>query len=128
MKYIFRSLRFILGYLIYAFDWLTRPAWPKYPAEKRAELDAATSNMALYQFKLCPFCVKARRKIRQLGLNIEMRDARNDPKWNAELVNEGGRYQVPCLRVTDDSGNVSWLYESTAINDYLDERFHNTAD
>jgi glutathione S-transferase len=79
--------------------------------------------MALYQFKLCPFCVRTRRKIRRLGLNIETRDARNDPQWNAELVAEGGKYQVPCLRIADDRGNVNWLYESAAINDYLDRRF-----
>ena len=123
MKYFFRSLRFILGYIIYALDWLTRPAIPKYSPEKRAELDAATSKMALYQFKLCPFCVKTRRKVRQLGLDIELRDARNDPEWNAELVNEGGKYQVPCLRITDETGKVKWLYESSEINSYLEQRF-----
>lgn len=123
MKYFFRSIRFILGYIIYALDWLTRPSWPKYSPEKRAELDAATANMALYHFRLCPFCVKTRRKIRQLGLNIEVRDARNDPKWNAELIKDGGKYQVPCLRITGDDGKVEWLYESSAINNYLDERF-----
>ena len=123
MKYLFRSIRWVLGYIIYGVDWITRPAIPKRPAEKQSELDAATANMALYHFKLCPFCVKTRRKVRQLGLNIETRDARNDPKWNAELVAGGGKYQVPCLRISDDTGEVSWLYESTEINNYLEQRF-----
>jgi glutaredoxin len=123
MNFIFRTIRRVLGYLIYAIDWLTRPAIPDRSAEKQSELDAATASMALYQFKLCPFCVRTRRKIRRLGLNIETRDARNDPQWNAELVAEGGKYQVPCLRIADDRGNVNWLYESAAINDYLDRRF-----
>lgn len=123
MNYIFRTIRWVLGYFIYAFDWLTRPAIPNRSVEKQSELDAVTANMALYHFKLCPFCVKTRRKVRQLGLNIETRDARNNPQWNAELIAEGGKYQVPCLRIVDDKGDVNWLYESTAINDYLDRRF-----
>jgi glutaredoxin len=123
MGYVFKSLRWVLGQIIIAIDWLTRPSIPNYSSEKRAGLDAATASMALYQFGQCPFCVKTRRAIRRLGLNIELRDARNDPKWNAELIEQGGKYQVPCLRFENESGDVSWLYESTAINDYLDQRF-----
>ena len=125
MKYIFIPIRYILGYIIIFIDWVTRPSIPDHSPEKQAELDAATSKMVIYQFKRCPFCVKTRRAIRRLGLNIELRDARNDPKWNAELINEGGKYQVPCLRITEDNGDVSWLYESNAINSYLDQNFSN---
>lgn len=123
MSYIFKSVRLILGYIIVIIDWLTRPRKPQHTSEKKAELDSATSKMALYQFKLCPFCVKTRRTIRRLGLDIELRDARNDPKWNSELVNEGGKYQVPCLRIIEDNGEVKWLYHSTQITSYLDQRF-----
>ena len=123
MGYVFKSLRWVLAQIIIAIDWVTQPSIPDYSPEKRAELDVATANMALYQFGQCPFCVKTRRGIRRLGLNIELRDARNDPKWNAELIEQGGKYQVPCLRLVDDKGEVSWMYESSEINDYLDKRF-----
>ena len=123
MGYVFKAIRWVLGQIIVAIDWLTRPSLPKYSEEKRAELDKMTASMALYQFGLCPFCVKTRRTVRRLGLNIELRDARNDPKWNAELIEQGGKYQVPCLRLVDDNGDVNWLYESTEINNYLDQRF-----
>ena len=123
MGYVFKSIRWVLGQIIIAIDWLTRPSIPNYSAEKRAELDAATASLALYQFGQCPFCVKTRRGIRRLGLNIELRDARNDPKWNTELIEQGGKYQVPCLRITEDNGDVNWLYESTEINNYLGQRF-----
>lgn len=123
MKYIFRSIRWFLGQIIVFIDWITRPKKLAHTPERKAELDAATANMALYQFSLCPFCVKTRRKVRKLGLEIETRDARNDPKWNAELVNEGGKYQVPCLRIADENGDVQWLYESSDIDDYLETRF-----
>jgi glutaredoxin len=123
MKYIFRSIRWLLGQLIVFIDWLTRPKRPVHTPEYKAELDAATANMVLYHFKLCPFCVKTRRKVHKLGLNIETRDARNDPKWNTELVSEGGKYQVPCLRITEENGDVTWMYESSYINNYLEQRF-----
>lgn len=123
MKYFFRLIRWPLGQIIIFVDWITRPKKPVYSPEHQAELDAATAKMALYQFRQCPFCVKTRRTVRKLGLNIELRDARNDPKWNAELINEGGKYQVPCLRIVEDNGEVNWIYESTTINNYLEQRF-----
>jgi len=91
--------------------------------DAQTEVDQQTQSLVLYQFKQCPFCVKTRRQIHRLGLNIEKRDARNDAKWNQELVNEGGKYQVPCLKITEDDGVVEWLYESTEINQYLDKKF-----
>jgi glutathione S-transferase len=39
------------------------------------------------------------------------------------LIEQGGKYQVPCLRIVDDNGEVSWLYESNAIGHYLNQRF-----
>jgi len=126
MNYVFKSIRWTLGQIIIAVDWLTRPGIPNHSPEKKAELDKATKNMALYQFGQCPFCVKTRRTVRRLGLNIELRDARNNPKWNTELIEQGGKYQVPCLRLVNEQGEVSWLYESTKINNYLDQRFSGT--
>ncbi len=123
MKYIFRLLRWPLGQLVIFIDRITRPEVPVIPPDKRAELDAMTSTMKLYQFRQCPFCVKTRRNIRRLGLNIETRDARNDPQWNGELINQGGIYQVPCLRVVKEDGSIDWIYESDNIIEFLDHRF-----
>ena len=123
MKYVFRLIRWPLGQIVILIDRLTRPQAPSLSPEKRAEFDATTANMKLYQFRQCPFCIKTRRTIHQLGLNIELRDARNDPQWNRELISEGGRYQVPCLRLSNDDGSVEWIYESNDINQYLHKRF-----
>jgi glutathione S-transferase len=79
--------------------------------------------MALYQFKACPFCVKTRRAMKRLGLNIELRDARGDMQWRQQLLAEGGRLQVPCLYIPQSSGDAQWLYESNDIIAYLEERF-----
>jgi glutaredoxin len=123
MKYIFKPIRWVLGQIIIFIDWVTRPKIPQHSAERRSELDQQTANIKLYQFQMCPFCVITRRTIRRLGLHIETRDARNDPMWNAELISEGGKYQVPCLRISHDDGSVEWLYESSSINQLLDKRF-----
>ncbi|MBE9568314.1 MAG: glutathione S-transferase N-terminal domain-containing protein [Proteobacteria bacterium] len=123
MGFIFKPVRWVLGQIIILIDWLTRPKPMQRPADAQAEVDKQTQNMALYHFQMCPFCVKTRRQIRRLGLNIENRDARYDPKWNQELIDEGGKYQVPCLKITKDDGSVQWMYESSEINQYLEETF-----
>ena len=123
MGFIFKPVRWVLGQIIIFIDWLTRPKPVERAVDVQAEIDEQTRNMALYQFQMCPFCVKTRRQIHRLGLNIENRDARNDPDWNQELINEGGKYQVPCLKITREDGTVEWMYESTDINQYLEEKF-----
>jgi len=127
MGFIFKPIRWVLGQIIIFIDWVTRPKPQQRSPEKQVEVDAQTKNMALYHFQMCPFCVKTRRQIRRLGLNIENRDARNDPKWNQELIDEGGKYQVPCLKITKADGSVEWMYESTEINKYLEERYDDNA-
>lgn len=123
MGFIFKPIRWALGQIIIFVDWATRPKPVERPVEIQKEIDMQTQDMVLYQFKQCPFCVKTRRTMHRLALNIEKRDARNDPQWNQELVNEGGKYQVPCLKITSDDGNVEWMYESSVINQFLDEKF-----
>ena len=123
MGFIFKPIRWVLGQIIIFIDWVTRPKQMQRSAEEQKEIDKQTQNMALYQFKQCPFCVKTRRQIHRLALDIEKRDARNDSQWNKELISDGGKYQVPCLKITADDGSVEWLYESTEINQFLNEKF-----
>ncbi|HHJ35633.1 MAG TPA: glutaredoxin [Gammaproteobacteria bacterium] len=123
MGYIFKPVRWLLGQIIIFIDWVTRPKQVERSAELQTKVDEQTKNMVLYQFNQCPFCVKTRRQIYRLALNIEKRDARNDPRWNQELINDGGKYQVPCLKVTAEDGAVEWMYESSEINHFLDEKF-----
>lgn len=117
-----KAIRYLLGQLILFFDWITRPKAPDHPPEVQQALDQQTRDMALYQFYLCPFCVKTRRAIRRLGLNIETRDANSDPEHKAKLISEGGQYQVPCLAI-NEGGQTRWLYESSDIISYLEQRF-----
>jgi len=127
MKYFFKAIRLILQPVILFIDWVTRPSWPKRSEEEQKLIDEKTSNLALYQFYACPFCITTRRAMRRLGLNIEIRDAQNDPKWEQELVEQGGKRQVPCLRISGEDGKVEWLYESKDIKHYLEQQYGDTA-
>lgn len=115
-------IRWILGKIILLIDWITRPSLPGHSDEVQAQLDQKTGSLALYQYQACPFCVKTRRHIRRLGLNIELRDAK-DPQWRGELEQLGGKVQVPCLLIDKSSGSPKWLYESTDINQYLESHY-----
>lgn len=112
---IFKLIRWPLGQLILLVDFLTRPKPPQRPAALQARIDASTADMALYQFKACPFCVKTRRAMRRMGLNIETRDAKHDPQWRTQLEQQGGKIQVPCLTLPQADGGTEWLFESTDI-------------
>ena len=116
------AIRWLLGRLILFLDWVTMPRRPDHSPELQAKLDAQTASLALYQYAACPFCVKTRRAIRRLGLNIELRDARNDPQHRRDLEWLGGKQQVPCLRI-EQNGQVTWLYESSDIIAWLQQRF-----
>jgi glutaredoxin len=119
---LIKALRVGLGQLIVFIDFVTRPKKMQRSAEAQAEVEARTANLALYQFHGCPFCVKTRRALHRLNLPVALRDAKNDAQARQELETQGGKIQVPCLRI-EENGQVSWLYESKAIIAWLEERF-----
>ena len=117
---IMQIIRWPIGQLILLVDRLTAPPRPSRPAELQARIDAATRGLALYQYVACPFCVKTRRAMRRLGVDIELRDAKNDERWRNELLQQGGKQQVPCLRIPTADGKARWLYESDDIIAHLE--------
>ena len=118
-----KIIRWVLGKIILFIDALTRPKPVQRDSQKQAEIDAQTPQLTLYQYLACPFCVKVRRQIRRLNLNIETRDAKGNSDAKQELTNQGGKVQVPCLRIAEPGKPVQWLYESDTINQYLEQRF-----
>jgi len=123
IRLFFRTLRVLLTPFLLLGYWLTRPRGIVRPAAEQAAVDARTRNLALYHFPTCPFCLKTRRTMQRLSLNIELRDAQHDETHRAALIAGGGKPQVPCLLITDDSGKQTWLYESDAINTWLNREF-----
>jgi glutaredoxin len=111
IRLFFKTLRAVLGPFLLLGNWLTRPKGIVRPEAEQHAIDARTRTLALYHFPTCPFCLKTRRVIRRLSLN------------RAALIAGGGKPQVPCLLITDANGEQTWLYESDAINAYLNREF-----
>ena len=118
-----KVIRWILGQIILVLDFLTSPKAIIREAAAQKAIDDVTATMSMYQFKTCPFCVKVRRELKRHALHIELRDAKNDAELKAELVREGGRHKVPCLRIAKPDQSVEWLYESNDIIAYLNSQF-----
>ena len=114
-----KFVRWLLGRLILAVDFLTRPKPINRDQKEQDVIDALTANMTLYQFNACPFCVKIRRQFRKYALNIELRDAENNVAYKNELISEGGKHKVPCLRIENEAKNVTWLHDSKEISSFL---------
>ncbi|SDO35683.1 Glutaredoxin [Halomonas shengliensis] len=127
IRLFFRGLRLVLAPVVLIAEKLSTPRAVERGAEAQAQVDRACEDLALYQFRTCPFCVKVRKEIARLGLPIEVRDAQLDPDHRRELAEGGGRVKVPCLRIARDDGEVEWLYESDAINAWLHRRFGQAA-
>jgi glutaredoxin len=127
MKFVFRmffkTLRIVLTPLMLLWEFATTPKGVLRAPELQSRVDAECRNLALYQFKTCPFCVKVRREMRRLSLNIELRDAQHDAQNRAALLQGGGKIMTPCLKITDAQGNSQWMYESAEIIQYLHTRF-----
>jgi glutaredoxin len=123
IRYFFRTLRLVLTPFMLLGEKLTTPKALVRSAEQQALADEASKQLALYQFNACPFCMKVRKEIARLGLNIETRDAQHDSEHRAALEAGGGRVKVPCLRIHQDDGSDRWLYESAEIKAWLQERF-----
>jgi glutaredoxin len=127
MKFIIRSffktLRVVLGPFMPLWEFATRPKGVvRAPAAQQA-VDQQCQSMALYQFTTCPFCIKVRQEMRRLSLPVERRDAQHNLKNRDDLQSGGGAFKVPCLKVTDATGQSQWIYESGAIIAYLRSRF-----
>lgn len=125
---LIKLLREGLGRVVIFIDFLTRPRAIQRSAAEQAKVDEQTCNLALYQFYACPFCIKTRRAIRRLGLNIETRDAQRGSPHRDTLAAGGGEIKVPCLRIAHPDRNQgadgdTWMYESSDIIAWLESRF-----
>ncbi len=119
---ILKAIRTTLGSIILAISWLTRGRKMQRSEQEQLQINAACKSLVMYEFHLCPFCIKVRRTLHKLNLPIALRDAKNNQQYRSELEQQGGKIQVPCLRIEED-GEVKWLYESSDINQYLYSRF-----
>jgi glutaredoxin len=116
-------IRLILGKLILFFNWVFTPRSIQRDPERQASIDQQTTELMLYQYEACPFCVKVRRAMKRHGLNIEVRDVKRNDVAKEELLAGGGALKVPCLRIGEGEQESQWMYESGDIISYLEGRF-----
>ena len=117
-----KIIRFIVGKILLFLNFVFAPKRGKRSAENKTKISPILATHILYEFKACPFCIKVRRQLRRLDLDIEQKDALNDETARKELETGGGRIKVPCLRI-DKDGKTQWMYESSDINEYLTKTF-----
>ncbi|WP_447556087.1 glutaredoxin family protein [Vreelandella sp. EE22] len=123
IRTFFRGVRLVMAPFMLASEKLSTPKAMERSPQEQAEVDKACEALALYQFRTCPFCIKVRKEIARLGLNIEARDTQHDPAHKQALLEGGGKPKVPCLAIEHDDGHIQWLYESSDINRWLHQRF-----
>ena len=112
-------IRWFLGKCILFINAVTLPKPILRSGPDQDKVDKKTQHFTLYQFEACPFCVKVRRFIRKNSLKIELKDAKNNMANKSELVNNGGKRKVPCLKIEKINAKTTWLYESDAIIQFL---------
>lgn len=123
IRSFFKLLRIILGPFVLLWETISRPQGiARAPAAQEA-VDRECRSMTLYQYRTCPFCMKVRREIQRLSLDIETLDAQQQGPNRDALIRGGGQAKVPCLKITDQAGKSEWMYESSRIIAYLDGRF-----
>ncbi len=118
-----KLIRFIVGRILLLLNMVFKPkALPRTDAEL-IQLTQAAEGLSLYQFEACPFCIKVRRALVRLGVTIPIHDVKRSPQHERELIERGGKRKVPCLRIVDEAGAETWLYQSSVIIEYLESRF-----
>ncbi len=73
-----------------------------------------SSGLVLYYRPNCPFCVRVLEAMKGVDIKIDLKDLNENREYLDELIEMGGKRQVPCLMI---DGEVK--YESQAIIDYL---------
>lgn len=123
IRSFFRVLRLVMTPVMLISEKFSTPKTIERSPEDQVAVDQASMNLALYQFRACPFCIKVRKEMARLGLTVEKRDAQHDVAHRAALEAGGGRVKVPCLLIRHEDGRQEWLYESDAIKAWLQDRF-----
>jgi glutaredoxin len=123
IKLFFKTLRLVLLPFMLLWSKLGTPRGLKRAPAEQEKVNLDCQALALYHFPTCPFCIKVRHEMARLSLPIELRNAQHQPEHRAALLQGGGKIQAPCLRIKETNGSVRWLYESSDIMQYLQQRF-----
>ena len=123
IKIFFKVIRMVLTPFMLLWAKLSMPKGIERTEDAQKKVDRECDSLALYHFDACPFCIKVRREMARLSLPVKLRDAQHNQENKSDLIRGGGKFQTPCLQITDSSGSINWLYESDDIIKYLQQRF-----
>lgn len=123
IRYFFKGLRIVLGPVLLLWNLISSPAGIQRSSDTQEKVDEQTKKLTLYQYQTCPFCIKVRREIKRLSLNIESLDVQRNLQNKQDLLEGGGQTSVPCLRIENADGDATWLFESGDIVEYLRDQF-----
>lgn len=78
------------------------------------------TELILYQFEECPYCVKVRTKLDELKISYQKVNVSYDreDELRKELLDKSGVASVPVIKIGD-----KYIGESGNIIDYLDKNF-----
>ena len=76
-------------------------------------------DLVLYHKPSCPFCAKVREYMKSESIDIPLKDISASSEDREELINIGGKQQVPCLVIDGKA-----LYESDDIINWLKENYN----
>jgi glutaredoxin len=114
-------IRWIVGRILLTLNFIFSPRSPRLDANAQSQLNQKTKGISLYELSACPFCIKVRREIKRQGMQIELRNLGANEAYREELVREGGKHKVPCLKITKSGEKDQWMYESSEIIQYLQQ-------
>ena len=113
-----KLIRWILGKIIICLDMIFSPKPMIRDNVLQTKINKITSVYKLYQYNACPYCVKVRRFFKRESLNIDLVDAKKE-SYKQELIQNGGKHKVPCLKVRLKNNQVRWIYESKDIIEFI---------
>lgn len=76
----------------------------------------------LYFLETCPYCRKVLQFLDTRNIPLNMKNVSHDPQFRAELIQKGGKSQVPALEI---DGKI--MYESDDIIEWLKENLSHDA-
>lgn len=72
-------------------------------------------DLVLYMKPTCPFCVKVIKYLDSRNISVKMKNLSENPSYIDELIQIGGKKQVPCLVIDGKP-----LYESDDIIEWFE--------
>ncbi|MFB6154834.1 MAG: glutathione S-transferase N-terminal domain-containing protein [Haloferacaceae archaeon] len=79
------------------------------------------ATIELYELQGCPFCIRVKRKLEDLGLDYESHYVPAPHGQRTEVRELSGQTGVPVI--VDPDHDVHGMYESADIVDYLEETY-----